>query len=194
MADSWKILWVDDEIEMLRPHILFLEERGYTIRSVTNGIDAIASTKQDHFDLILLDERMPGMDGIATLTEIKKHAPAPHRFGQQFFSSRIIAVAEQDPCLMGDILERRKRHRDRDLGCLFGSGQLGLRFHNRFTRIFEKQEIGSGAQNGDNQHEEGPEKSFTDYPIVLGSPFLIVWRSVFIIVWRSVFIIMIHRF
>jgi len=67
------ILWVDDEIEHLKPHILFLEEKGYILSKATNGHDAIAMSKSNQFDLILLDHSMPGMDGIETLAELKKH-------------------------------------------------------------------------------------------------------------------------
>ena len=71
-----KILWVDDEIELLRPHILFLEEKGYTVVPVTNAIDAIALIEQDRFDLVLLDEQMAGMDGLTALQELKDRAPS----------------------------------------------------------------------------------------------------------------------
>ncbi len=66
------ILWVDDEIEHLKPHILFLEEKGYKLSKVNNGQDAIELSKKNQFDLILLDHSMPGMDGIETLTALKK--------------------------------------------------------------------------------------------------------------------------
>ena len=67
------ILWVDDEIEHLKPHILFLEEKGYQLSKATNGQDAIALSKSNQYDLILLDHSMPGMDGIETLAELKKY-------------------------------------------------------------------------------------------------------------------------
>ena len=66
------ILWVDDEIHHLKPHILFLEDKGYTLSQVANGQDAIALSEQNDYDLILLDQSMPGMDGLETLSEIKK--------------------------------------------------------------------------------------------------------------------------
>ena len=66
------ILWVDDEIHHLKPHILFLEEKGYLLSQTTNGPDAVALTDQTHYDLILLDQSMPGMDGLETLSELKK--------------------------------------------------------------------------------------------------------------------------
>jgi DNA-binding response OmpR family regulator len=70
------ILWVDDEIDLLKPHIMLLEMRGYTVRTATNGSDAIALHKQDPADLIFLDEMMPGLGGLDTLLEIKLHTPA----------------------------------------------------------------------------------------------------------------------
>jgi len=66
------ILWVDDEIHHLKPHILFLEDKGYSLTQVANGQDAIALAGQNDFDLVLLDQSMPGMDGLETLAELKK--------------------------------------------------------------------------------------------------------------------------
>lgn len=73
--DRKKILWADDEIELLRPHILFLEERGYDITAVTSGEDAIARVQRNSFDVILLDEQMSGIGGIATFSQIKALRP-----------------------------------------------------------------------------------------------------------------------
>ena len=67
-----KILWVDDEIQHLKPHILFLEEKGYELFQANNGQDAISLSKSNVFDLVLLDQSMPGMDGLTTLAELKK--------------------------------------------------------------------------------------------------------------------------
>lgn len=67
-----KILWVDDEIDHLKPHILFLEDKGYQLTTTTNGHDAITLVGQESFDLVLLDQFMPGMDGMRTLREIKE--------------------------------------------------------------------------------------------------------------------------
>jgi len=67
------ILWIDDEIHHLKPHILFLEEKGYTLSQAANGQDGIALSLQNNYDLILLDQSMPGMDGLETLTELKKN-------------------------------------------------------------------------------------------------------------------------
>ena len=66
------ILWVDDEIHHLKPHILSLEEKGYKITQATNGQDAVALVKKNTFALVLLDQSMPGMDGLGTLAEIRK--------------------------------------------------------------------------------------------------------------------------
>lgn len=70
------LLWVDDEIELLRAHIIFLEKKGYEVVTVTNGTDAIDQCRQKTFDLILLDEMMPGLSGLETLQSIKEISPA----------------------------------------------------------------------------------------------------------------------
>ena len=66
------ILWVDDEIHHLKPHILYLEEKGYNLTPAANGNDAVALVQKNSFALVLLDQSMPGMDGLETLMEIKK--------------------------------------------------------------------------------------------------------------------------
>ena len=60
------VLWADDEIDLLRPHILFLEEKGYRVVPVTSGTDAL-DMLTDNIDLVFLDEQMPGLSGIDTL-------------------------------------------------------------------------------------------------------------------------------
>lgn len=70
-----KILWVDDEIEMLRPHIIFIKSKGYDIETVTNGHDAIEMCREKEYDLVFLDENMPGLTGLETLTRIKDVRP-----------------------------------------------------------------------------------------------------------------------
>lgn len=70
-----RILWADDEIDLLRPHILFLETKGYDVTSVSNGNDAVEKVKENRYDVVLLDEQMPGMDGLQTLAEIKRSSP-----------------------------------------------------------------------------------------------------------------------
>ena len=66
------ILWIDDEIEHLKPHILFLEEKGYKITQARNEYDALELSMVNAYDLILLDQSMPGMDGIEILTKLKE--------------------------------------------------------------------------------------------------------------------------
>ena len=70
-----KILWVDDEIDSLKPHILFLEKKGYEIKTALSGDDGINKVKEENFDMVLLDEMMPGKDGLTTLEEMKELAP-----------------------------------------------------------------------------------------------------------------------
>ena len=70
------LLWVDDEIELLRAHLLFLEKKGYEVVTVSNGTDAIDMCRTRTFDLILLDEMMPGLSGLETLQKIKELSPA----------------------------------------------------------------------------------------------------------------------
>jgi DNA-binding response OmpR family regulator len=67
-----RILWTDDEVEALKPHILFLEEKGYEIDTCSNGNDTIDLVRQNPYDLIFLDENMPGLSGIETLRLIKE--------------------------------------------------------------------------------------------------------------------------
>lgn len=70
------LLWVDDEIELLKMHIIFLEKKGYEVVTVSNGPDAIDQCRQQTFDLVLLDEQMPGLSGLETLQQIKEIQPA----------------------------------------------------------------------------------------------------------------------
>lgn len=70
-----KILWADDEIDLLKPHILFLQAKGYDVTTVSNGRDALDSLCHDTFSLVLLDENMPGISGLETLTEINRNHP-----------------------------------------------------------------------------------------------------------------------
>lgn len=67
-----KILWTDDEVEALKPHIIFLEEKGYEIDTCSNGNDTIDLVRQNRYDLLFLDEHMPGLSGIETLKLIKE--------------------------------------------------------------------------------------------------------------------------
>ena len=71
----YNILWADDEIDLLKPHILFLEQRGYDITPVNSGADAIDEFEENNFDIVFLDENMPGMSGLETLTQMKSLRP-----------------------------------------------------------------------------------------------------------------------
>ena len=67
-----KILWADDEIDLLKPHILFLEERGYKVFTTNNGNEAIEYLEYEQMDIVFLDENMPGLSGLETLEKIKE--------------------------------------------------------------------------------------------------------------------------
>ncbi len=71
-----KILWIDDEIELLKPHIFLLEQRGYTVSTATNGEDAIELYRHNHYDLTFLDESMIGMSGLDALPVLKEIDPS----------------------------------------------------------------------------------------------------------------------
>lgn len=70
-----RILWTDDEIDLLRAHIIFLQEKGYEVETANNGLDAVEKVKESFYDIIFLDENMPGMTGLETLTQIKSISP-----------------------------------------------------------------------------------------------------------------------
>lgn len=74
MSDT-KILWVDDEIDLLKPHIMFLKKKGYQIDKCNNGADAIDLCLNNSYDAVLLDENMPGLNGLETLVSIKSSNP-----------------------------------------------------------------------------------------------------------------------
>ncbi len=69
--DSANILWVDDEIDLLKPHIIFLETKGYNVNTCNNGVEAIDMVQEKEYDIVFLDEQMPGLSGIETLAKIK---------------------------------------------------------------------------------------------------------------------------
>jgi DNA-binding response OmpR family regulator len=71
-----RLLWADDEIDLLKPHILFLEEKGYDVVTTTNGQDALDLCREQSFDLVFLDENMPGLSGLETLNAIKEILPS----------------------------------------------------------------------------------------------------------------------
>ncbi len=70
-----KILWADDEIDLLKPHIIFLESKGYEVTPVNNGSSAVEKSNEENFDIIFLDENMPGISGLEALTRIKQSKP-----------------------------------------------------------------------------------------------------------------------
>ncbi|MEE4178309.1 MAG: PglZ domain-containing protein [Bacteroides sp.] len=72
---SVRILWADDEIDLLKPHIMFLEEKGYTVFTTNNGSEALDLINEKDFDIVFLDENMPGISGLETLTQIKNRQP-----------------------------------------------------------------------------------------------------------------------
>ncbi len=70
-----RILWADDEIDLLKPHILFLEDKGYTVDGVNSGDDALDLIGKNNYDIVFLDEQMPGLSGIETLEKMKSDFP-----------------------------------------------------------------------------------------------------------------------
>ncbi|MBS0000955.1 MAG: PglZ domain-containing protein [Cyclobacteriaceae bacterium] len=71
----YNILWADDEIDLLKPHIMFLDKKGYDVIPVNSGSDALEKFDSENFDIVFLDENMPGMTGLETLTRIKEIRP-----------------------------------------------------------------------------------------------------------------------
>ncbi|MBR2400264.1 MAG: PglZ domain-containing protein [Tidjanibacter sp.] len=76
MNNEVSILWVDDEVELLKPHILFLKSKGYEVDTCNNGYDAVDMARTTPYDLIILDEMMPGLTGLETLPQIKEVRPS----------------------------------------------------------------------------------------------------------------------
>lgn len=73
--DRLNILWADDEIDLLKPHILFLQDKGFEVTTATNGHDALELVKSKSFEIVFLDENMPGLSGLETLLKIKNIHP-----------------------------------------------------------------------------------------------------------------------
>jgi CheY-like chemotaxis protein len=93
-----RILWADDEIDLLRPHIKLLEEKGFSVTAVPNGEDALAELSNGRFDVVLLDEMMPGLGGLATLDAIKsRNASLPV----------IIVTKSEEEALMEEAIGKR---------------------------------------------------------------------------------------
>lgn len=72
---NYSILWADDEIDLLKPHLIFLKAKGYAVTPVNSGADALDEVEKNTFDIVLLDEMMPGMTGLETLAQIKQLRP-----------------------------------------------------------------------------------------------------------------------
>ncbi len=73
---QYNILWADDEIDLLKPHIMFLNNKGYHVTPVNSGADALDQVEKEHYDIVFLDEMMPGMSGLETLAQIKQLYPS----------------------------------------------------------------------------------------------------------------------
>jgi len=97
-VEKRRILWADDEIDLLKPHILYLEGKGFAVTPVPSGEDALALARDEAFDVVLLDEMMPGMGGLATLSEIKDQKP--------YLPVILITKSEQEE-LMDEALGKR---------------------------------------------------------------------------------------
>ena len=74
--NNYQILWADDEISLLKPYMIFLYDKGYEVTPVCSGRDAIDAVEEKHFDIVFLDEQMPGLSGIETMQEIKRLVPS----------------------------------------------------------------------------------------------------------------------
>jgi CheY-like chemotaxis protein len=98
MQTEQRILWVDDEVELLEPHLFFLRERGYAVETSANGMDALALIREKPYDLVLLDEQMPGQSGLEVLSELRREDP----------HARVVMVtkSEEDRTLMEAIGRR----------------------------------------------------------------------------------------
>ena len=70
-----RILWVDDEVDLLKPHLLFLQARGYHVDAISNGDDALELLREFSYDLVLLDDQMPGRSGLEVLEILRREDP-----------------------------------------------------------------------------------------------------------------------
>jgi len=75
MTERSRILWADDEIDLLKAHVMFLTQKGYEVITTNNGFEALELIEQQEFDIVFLDENMPGLTGIETLEKIKQLFP-----------------------------------------------------------------------------------------------------------------------
>ena len=102
-----KILWVDDEVELLKPHVLFLKQKGYEVDTCNNGYDAIDMASEGAYDLIILDEMMPGMTGLETLPKIK--AVSYTHLTDDQLDEFVSAVLREERNLILDLLVQQHR-------------------------------------------------------------------------------------
>jgi CheY-like chemotaxis protein len=93
-----RILWVDDEIDLLRPHLLFLQARGYHVDAISNGDDAITLLKDNPYDLVLLDEQMPGRRGLEVLEILRRQDP---------FAKVVMVTKSEEDHTMTEAIGRR---------------------------------------------------------------------------------------
>ncbi|MDE5543815.1 MAG: PglZ domain-containing protein [Bacteroidales bacterium] len=70
-----RVLWIDDEIDLLKPHVMFLQAKGYEVFTLNNGVDAVETLQKQPADIVFLDEQMPGLSGMETLSKIKEAFP-----------------------------------------------------------------------------------------------------------------------
>ena len=85
-----RLLWVDDEIDLLKAYMIFLRSKDYDVTTASNGTDAIELCRENDYDLILLDENMPGLSGLETLARIKEIRPAVP----------VVMVTKNEACLL----------------------------------------------------------------------------------------------
>ncbi|MGQ1890399.1 T9SS response regulator signal transducer PorX [Thermophagus sp. OGC60D27] len=118
-----RILWIDDEIEHLKAHLIFLKQKGFVVDTASNGNDALDILEENHFDLVFLDENMPGLSGLETLLRIKEMRPSlpvimitkseEEDIMDQAIGSKIADYLIK-PVKPTQILSSIKRHVDRD--------------------------------------------------------------------------------
>ena len=127
-----RILWIDDEVELFEPHLLFLRQRGYEVDTTTNGDDALELARGQSYDLVLLDEQMPGRRGLDVLSELRREEP----------HARIVMVtkSEEDKTLT----EAIGRRVDRCRGWLSYVGTFGDDFFGD-DDLFEDEEVTADA-------------------------------------------------
>ena len=93
-----RILWVDDEVGLLRPHILFLQARGYYVDAIANGDDGLELLREHPYDLVLLDEQMPGRRGLEVLEILRREDP----------NARVVMVTKsEEDVTMNEAIGRR---------------------------------------------------------------------------------------